>query len=188
MKKVMKLTAEVLPHLQARKVLKILRCTRVVFPKVRTKDKTGNMLPSKCHENVAYLVSHYGGRHVLGYEISVCDETTTQVISHSVWETPEGDIVDVTRQADGSLRPSGCFAVSGFFTANQKLLFPSIGDLLVEDHRLTFYFDEGDFTLPIDLGKKVVQKTFRRESCFVPIQTSFEQQLEQCWDELKQVA
>ena len=70
----------------------------------REKGLTGSGQFGKCHENVASLVTRFGGKRVYGYVLEEMEnenakgETvrTEVFIGHSVWETPEGKLVDVT--------------------------------------------------------------------------------------------
>ena len=106
-----KLTSEVLPHLQARKMLQKLGCKQVVVPKIRTTGKTGNMVPGMCHDNVAELVSRFGGKHLTGYSIINRGQSETQITLHSIWETPEGEIAEVTKLQNGAFRDTSLFAI-----------------------------------------------------------------------------
>ena len=106
-----KLTAEVLPHLQARKMLQKLGCRHVVVPKIRTTGKTGNMVPGMCHDNVAELVARCGGKHLTGYSVIKRGQSDTQITLHSIWETPEGEFAEVTKLQNGAFRDTSLFAI-----------------------------------------------------------------------------
>ena len=82
--------------------------TEVVDVPIRKKGMTGSGLSRECHSNARLLTKTYGGKVVLGFaattngttltlpnEIPVCDESIF-FLHHSVWETPEGEMVDVT--------------------------------------------------------------------------------------------
>ena len=53
-----------------------------------------------CHNSVIDYVSIYGGRRRLGYYF-VESPVTLQAIYHSVWESPEGKLIDVVPYKDG---------------------------------------------------------------------------------------
>ena len=84
-----------------------------VIVETRKKGMTSHGELMQCHANVQELVKKYGGKAIRGYELYVShfvhnDKPSVQSISlnhHSVWKTPEGKFVDVTRLSDGNLRP-----------------------------------------------------------------------------------
>ena len=79
---------------------------------VRKNCLTGSGKALMCHWNVGMLNKKYGGKTVLGYHIFISPKEKCQsemlegrlyngyemlnIISHSCWETPEGNLVDVT--------------------------------------------------------------------------------------------
>ncbi|MBT3905936.1 MAG: hypothetical protein HOF30_09740 [Rhodospirillaceae bacterium] len=82
--------------------------TEVVDVPIRKKGMTGSGLSGQCHSNVRLLTKTYGGRKVMGFSatpngsalsvphrIPVCDKSIF-FLHHSVWETPEGEMVDVS--------------------------------------------------------------------------------------------
>lgn len=62
---------------------------------IRKNGLTGSGEISECHGNVDLLVRTYGGKSVLGFSYEI-HEDFIKFYSHTVWETPEGKIVDVT--------------------------------------------------------------------------------------------
>ena len=78
--------------------------------KIRKRGVTSCGLPNDCHFNVLYFVKKYGGKRVLGYSLESEhisnrenkygvfseDDIMHGIFHHSVWETPEGNLVDVT--------------------------------------------------------------------------------------------
>ncbi len=73
---------------------------------IRMKGMTSKGRPLGCHSNVEYLVHHYGGKRMLGYMVHCCIDEKSNVyvtdvafMPHSVWITPEGKMVDVTKRA-----------------------------------------------------------------------------------------
>ncbi|KAA5607344.1 hypothetical protein F1188_00835 [Roseospira marina] len=53
-----------------------------------------------CHLNTAEAVRRFGGRVVYGWTVWV-SRSCAEAIFHSVWETPEGELKDITPKADG---------------------------------------------------------------------------------------
>ena len=108
-----------------KRVLKSLSVKEVVTTTIREEGFTGCMPKGNSHSNVTYMVCHYGGRMVSGYNIIKseiypeghkpfvkffgnvpmrCNPRIEQQVTlqpHSVWETPEGELVDVTYKNDG---------------------------------------------------------------------------------------
>ena len=69
----------------------------VVTPRQKGMTSTGQV--GDCHANVKELVMKYGGKQITGYELwKYGDEV--QMNWHSVWQTPENKIVDVTNLSD----------------------------------------------------------------------------------------
>lgn len=68
--------------------------------KARKNGVTASGLPNECHGNVTYMVEKFGGKQVIGYMLTnqggeIC------LSHHSVWETPEGKLADVTAKGYG---------------------------------------------------------------------------------------
>lgn len=71
---------------------------------IRRNGLTGSGQLHCCHENVSSLVLRFGGKKVYGYMLNKDEWTNEQGqvfyteswTGHSVWETPEGNLVDVT--------------------------------------------------------------------------------------------
>ena len=68
---------------------------------IRKNGLTGSGVLGKCHGNVAKLVTVYGGKVVNGFTIekdfdSDIGGKLLTFSNHSVWQTPEGKLVDVT--------------------------------------------------------------------------------------------
>ena len=71
--------------------------------KVRQNGITASGIPNECHCNVAYIVKRFGGKRVIGYAVHYYPEKKkVRLFSHSVWETPEGKLTDVTARGYGS--------------------------------------------------------------------------------------
>ena len=59
-------------------------------------------LPKFCHLNVMHAVERFGGRRVFGWVIwELAKFKFVEGEFHSVWETPEGHLVDLTPRVDG---------------------------------------------------------------------------------------
>ena len=69
--------------------------------KVRKNGVTASGLPNECHGNVTFMVDNYGGNQVIGYMLTKHDGEI-HLSHHSVWETPEGKLADVTAKGYGS--------------------------------------------------------------------------------------
>lgn len=69
--------------------------------KVRKNGVTASGLPNECHGNVTFMVDNYGGKQVIGYMLTKFDGEV-HLSHHSVWETPEGKLADVTAKGYGS--------------------------------------------------------------------------------------
>lgn len=69
---------------------------------IRKNGMTGSGHKAYCHNNASKLQAIYGGKVVTGFAISIAfiDESETtmgvEFLTHSVWQTPEGKLVDVT--------------------------------------------------------------------------------------------
>ncbi len=64
----------------------------------RKNGMTSSGKENYCHSNVESLVRRYGGKRMVGYLIQIECIGTITFISHSVWKTPEGKLVDVTKK------------------------------------------------------------------------------------------
>lgn len=74
--------------------------SEIIQVEVRHKGMTGSGYQSECHDNVCALVQVYGGHRVGGFIVSddthIGDERCLELVYHSIWLTPEGQLVDVT--------------------------------------------------------------------------------------------
>lgn len=61
----------------------------------------------QCHSNVNNFITSHGGSPVLGYYI-LESAWTYQAVLHSVWLSPDGELMDITPAADG--RTANVFA------------------------------------------------------------------------------
>ena len=74
---------------------------RVIKVPQRKRGLTSSGKERNCHPNVQLLVDTYGGKRMVGYEVSMnkfCDIRFFDILFHSVWMTPENKLVDVTKK------------------------------------------------------------------------------------------
>jgi len=193
MNEMKKLTAEILPHLQARKVLQKLGCKQVVIPEVRTAGKTGNMVQGMCHDNVAELVSRCGGKHLTGYSIIKRGEKMTQLTLHSIWETPEGKFVEVTKLRNGEFRDTGLFAILYESKQGAPFKVPQYENTMLIDESNVRFIRKGcyktEVSIPWNRLKSKVTKLLAPKVCDCSVQGEehwdYQRELQNCW---KQVA
>ena len=79
---------------------------RVIKVPQRKRGLTSSGKERNCHPNVQLLVDTYGGKRMVGYEVSMnkfCDIRFFDILFHSVWMTPENKLVDVTKKDDPSI-------------------------------------------------------------------------------------
>jgi len=70
--------------------------TQVMDVPRRKRGMTSSGKENECHSNVRLLTRNYGGSCILGFTVIPWSHTGIGFLSHSVWETPEGRVVDVT--------------------------------------------------------------------------------------------
>jgi len=73
----------------------------------RKRGMTSSGKEYRCHMNVVTLTERYGGKEVLGYMVQY-KNNELRLWSHSVWNTPENKLVDVTKKTkiQNSWRPN----------------------------------------------------------------------------------
>ena len=82
------------------------------------------MIKNACHENVAKIQMERGGKSVLGFSIARTINDDIFMISHSVWENPEGFLVDVTYKPNVFLPVKYFDASKEFYFTNLSCQFP----------------------------------------------------------------
>jgi hypothetical protein len=108
-----------------KKLAKIIRNT-VNKPVLRVPRRkvglTSSGMVLECHTNVERLVDIYGGQQLVGYEIQMnygpnraISRHLVRLLLHSVWITPEGKAVDVTKKENTDLYS---------YNENETLFFP----------------------------------------------------------------
>ena len=80
-------------------IMKKIGLRNVIKVKRRKKGMTSSMEPNCCHQNVRKLVELIGGKQLVGYVVFV-DGITMGLMYHSVWITPEGEVIDTTKSVD----------------------------------------------------------------------------------------
>jgi hypothetical protein len=63
-------------------------------------DCGAGYISGACHLNVAHRVQHHGGERVFGWMIWT-GPMFTEGEFHSVWRSPDGELLDITPRADG---------------------------------------------------------------------------------------
>lgn len=64
---------------------------------IRKRGMTSSGMEYNCHSNVVTIISVYGGKRMIGYNIGE-KEGRMNLMSHSLWITPENELVDVTKK------------------------------------------------------------------------------------------
>ena len=80
--------------------LKNFKSTNWTRVKIRKNGITSRGGVHMCHLSCVYMSLMYGGRVVVGLHFQH-SKNLTALESHSVWENPEGELVDVTRKWTG---------------------------------------------------------------------------------------
>jgi len=79
------------------KLIDALQLKPLVKVKIRKTGKLSNGVYRHCHHNAIEVASKLGGKVVTGYVVTrYNDLTTTSLLPHSVWLSPENKYVDVT--------------------------------------------------------------------------------------------
>ena len=171
-------------------MLETLGCKQVVIPEVRTRGKTGNMVQGMCHDNVAELVTRYGGKHLTGYSISKRKGNKTQVTLHSIWETPEGKFVEVTKTQSGMFRNADLFAVIHENKQRKSIKFPPLLETMVFEDSNVLVFQGFDplTNLPYKVLKSRVKKSLSPIVIDYSVQSKaywdYQKKLQECWEKV----
>lgn len=90
---------------QFRPLLRLLGTGKLYDVRSRKRGITSSGKPNRCHANVVLAVKAFGGKRIWGWSIC-CDLSADapneylMLFSHSIWETPEGEWVDLTKSSD----------------------------------------------------------------------------------------
>ena len=130
-------------------LLRKIGLRNIIKVKRRKNGKTSSMKSGGCHRNVRILVELCGGKQILGYTIHKerGDKIPFQIQYHSVWITPEGEVIDPTKDLDDPTNekeytyfsPVYIYQDDGFWIDGENLLLPD--DLVKKG----FYICERDF-------------------------------------------
>ena len=93
------------------------------------------MIPNVCHSNVRILVERFGGKQLLGYGVGKQEverklgvEKEFYIYYHSVWITPEGEVIDPTSHKRKDeytyFSPVLIYKSEGFWINGMDLYFP----------------------------------------------------------------
>jgi len=82
-----------------KRYISLFNSTDVIRVPRRQNGMTSSGEFNECHDNVKLLVELYGGTRVTGYLIDTLPKIPRYIsfLCHSVWKTPEGKLVDVTK-------------------------------------------------------------------------------------------
>jgi hypothetical protein len=114
----------------------------IIKVKRRKNGMTSSMKPNGCHSNVRILVERCGGKQLLGYMIcgggGLFDteqngEEPFQMVYHSVWITPEGEVIEPTlsnyqtknERGYTYFTPLFIYKDEGFWIEGSNLIFPN---------------------------------------------------------------
>ena len=133
------------------KILKKIGLEQVLKITRRKKGMTSSGIGGSCHGNVYKLVNLYGGQQLQGYVLKTNGGHESirclQLMWHSVWITPEGEVIDPTKDLDDPTNekeytyfsPVYIYQDDGFWIDGENLLLPD--DLVKKG----FYICERDF-------------------------------------------
>jgi hypothetical protein len=79
------------------KVISKMGLPRPIKVPERKRGLTSSGEELRCHKNVTTLVEVHNGKRLVGYMMEI-DTYSVQLRNHSVWITPENNIVDVTKK------------------------------------------------------------------------------------------
>ena len=133
------------------KILKKIGLKNVLKITRRKKGMTSSGIGGSCHGNVYKLVNLYGGQQLQGYVLktNVGHESIRclQLMWHSVWITPEGNLVDPTESINESehtyFSPVKRYENDNVWTHGMDMLFP-------EEYETNKYILQGDPSHPED--------------------------------------
>jgi hypothetical protein len=117
---------------------------------VRHKGLTGSGEMNQCHQNVRSIVLRFGGKAVFGYTFfkdrivleSGKEKFMEQWYNHTVWETPEGKLVDITYNNLSSDTKRIVFMPVYSYTPNDSHYMISNGDFIINEDMNIFASDE----------------------------------------------
>lgn len=155
--------------------LKGMGVTQVMHVPIRRRGMTGSGTPKKCHSNVRLLVKKYGGKVVLGYTLNYTATTDGCIhfLHHSVWETPEGNIVDVTYHLLG--QSSFPFVSLKKFNPLMEEFSTPPNVVFTKDNRIRFVLELGEEICVTQREMKRGAKTIR-DLLIEPVRVTFDEE------------
>lgn len=97
-------------------------------------------IPLHCHLNVKEHVSIHGGKAVLGWQFrSYKDGLDYEAIRHSIWESPDGELVDIT--PTDPIVPYQCFSILGtdLLPHRRNVYYRSLDKYMSHETKLMYY-------------------------------------------------
>ena len=151
------------------KVVRDLGLNKFIWIKKRTRGLTGNSQFRDCHWNVGKLVKRYGGKRVTGY--SVQQDTGKGYVRfyfHSVWLTPENELVDVTRTILGNENYNGkmMFSITGIDRSDHSMYGRDFSIINLQETKkdvLGNYWSIDDLNLHVDTCNDEDKKFLKQE-------------------------
>ena len=83
--------------LYVKKIISKMGLPNPIKVPIRKRGMTSSGREYNCHNNVDTIISVYGGKRMIGYNIGE-KEGSMDLMCHSLWITPENELVDVTRK------------------------------------------------------------------------------------------
>jgi len=132
-----------------------------------------------CHANVRELVNRYGGKMITGYELYP-NAHGIKLNWHSVWQTPEGKMVDVT-QINGNNRVSEylfvpiCLSRSNLFPNSKGITPVLLGKTMKFFQKGTRDLDDSNAKALYEFtDRNAVKKSFYTSMQFAFTKTDFD--------------
>jgi len=151
----------------SRQVFAFLNIFKMYNVEIRKNGLTGSGKLNECHANVTKLVLLYGGKRANGIAITM----TNNFISfayHSVWQTPENELVDVTWAKDTD--KDKLLSVDSFYFAPTDYI-PSLDIVVKRTSNEILVLDRSNFRNAFDLipiRKKVLRNKRFTNTFFTP--------------------
>ncbi len=131
-----------------KKILDKIGLGNIITVKRRYKGLTSSGIGGHCHSNVRKLVELIGGKQLVGYGIQTNvgykGVSCVQFYNHSVWITPEGQVIDPTKSVNSHIDNVTNFIPS--FVYQKDRVWIHLKDLLFpEDFEDRGYIQQGGY-------------------------------------------
>ena len=134
------------------KILKKIGLGNILSVKRRDKGLTSSGIGGECHSNVRKLVELIGGKQLIGFGVqtNVGSEGCLQFYGHSVWITPEGEVIDPTESVSShkynftNFIPIDVYQEDNVWTHPMDMMFP-------KGFEKSGYILQGDESEPNDM-------------------------------------